>query len=175
MRYEFLTEYPCKYFLWPPIWVKAIRTAGSTAEGRSYRHYWFLIMESTAFCCWVKNSILWVALFSCVGCASTCKSVNKSSKSKYLLYRLWSFVILLPVFYKDIGGYFPVNCPVNVFYSLGLPAFCARKTGGKSGFFKQVETLLRICLLFLCHKISRACLPVKRSWGDGRKIKAVRL
>ena len=89
MRYEFLTEYPCKYFLWPPIWVKAIRTAGSTAEGRSYRHYWFLIMESTAFCCWVKNSILWVALFSCVGCASTCKSVNKSSKSKYLLYRLW--------------------------------------------------------------------------------------
>ena len=89
MRYEFLTEYPCKYFLWPPIWVKAIRTAGSTAEGRFYRHYWFLIMESIAFCCWVKNSILWVALFLCVGCASTCKSVNKSSKSKYLLYRLW--------------------------------------------------------------------------------------
>ena len=64
MWYEFLTEYPCKYFLWPPSWVKAIRTAGSTAEGRFYRHYWFLIMESTAFCCWVKNSILWVVLFS---------------------------------------------------------------------------------------------------------------
>lgn len=105
--------------------------------------------------------------------ASTCKTVNKSSKSKYLLYRLWSFVILLPVFYKGTGGYFPVNCPVNVLYPFGLPAFCARKTGGKSGFFKQVETLLRIYLLFLCHKISRACLPVKRSWGDGRKIKAV--
>lgn len=25
----------------------------------------------------------------CAWCASTCKSVNKSSKSKYLLYRLW--------------------------------------------------------------------------------------
>ena len=75
------------------------------------------------------------------------------------------------MFYKDTGGYFPVNCPVNVLYPLGLPAFCARKTGGKSGFFKQVETLLRIYLLFYAIKSQGLACPLKGAEEMGEKLK----
>ena len=46
---------------------------------------------------WVKSSnfISWLLYNQCIR-TSTCETVNKSGKSNYLLYRLWSFLWYVP-------------------------------------------------------------------------------